>query len=335
MPMTKPKVFVTRQIPEEGARLIREFCQAEFWPENLPPDYETLKSKVPGLDGLLCLLTDTIDSSLMEAAGPGLKVISNHAVGYDNIDVPAATQRGIPVGNTPGILTDTTADFAFALLLGAARRLVEGDQFTRAGKWKTWDPMGMLGVDIHQATLGIVGYGRIGQAVARRAAGFEMQILYVDPACPQENEPDENGAICVDLETLVARSDFITIHTPLNEATYHLFDRELFSKMKPSAILVNTARGPIIDPDALYWALSEGVIAHAALDVTDPEPIPEASPLLTLNNIIITPHIASASQATRGKMALYAAHNLIAGLKGERLPYCVNPVVYDSDKTSN
>jgi glyoxylate reductase len=327
--MNKPKVFVTRQIPEQGAQLIREFCQAEFWPEALPPDYETLLQKVSGLDGLVCLLTDPIDAVLMDAAGPGLKVISNHAVGYDNIDVAAATQRGIPVGNTPGILTETTADFAFALLMAAARRLVEADQFTRAGSWKTWDPMGMLGVDIYQSTLGIVGYGRIGQAVAKRAAGFEMRILYSDPSCPQGDEPDENGALCVDLDTLLENSDFISIHTPLNEATHHLFDANLIAKMKTSAILINTARGPIVDPEALYQALFEGKIAYAALDVTEPEPIQEDSPLLKLKNILITPHIASASRTTRGKMALIAARNLIAGLKGERLPYCVNSEVYD------
>lgn len=327
--MNLPKVFVTRQIPEEGARLIREFSRAEFWPGPLPPDTGTLLQKVPGLDGLVCLLTDQIDERLLDAAGPGLKVVSNHAVGYDNIDIAAATQRGIPVGNTPGILTETTADFAFALLLAAARRLVEGDQFTRAANWKTWDPMGMLGVDIYQATLGIVGYGRIGRAVAKRAAGFKMRILYSDPSCPQGEMPDENGARCVDLDKLLENSDFVSIHTPLNEATQHLFDKKLFAKMKSSAILINTARGPIVDPDALYHALREGIIAYAALDVTEPEPIPDNSPLLRLENIIITPHIASASRATRGKMALFAARNLIAGLQGQRLPYCVNPQVYD------
>ena len=326
--MTKPKVFVTRRIPEEGASLIREFCEAEFWPGELPPEYEILRRKVAGMEGLLCLLTDRVDAALMDSAGSSLKVISNHAVGYDNIDVAAASRRGIPVGNTPGILTDTTADFAFALLLASARRLVEGDQFTRAGKWRTWDPLGMLGVDIYQATLGLVGYGRIGQAVARRAAGFEMRILYHDPSCPETEIPDENGAVCVNLDTLLAQSDFVSIHTPLNEDTYHLFDEKLLAKMKPSGILINTARGPIVDPEALYTALRDGVIAYAAIDVTEPEPIPAESPLLTLGNIIITPHIASASQATRGKMALYAARNLIAGLKGERLPYCVNPEVY-------
>ena len=328
--MTKPKVFVTRRIQEEGASLIREFCEAEFWPGELPPEYDILCAKVTGIDGLLCLLTDKVDAALMDAAGASLRVISNHAVGYDNIDVAAATRRGIPVGNTPGILTETTADFAFALILAAARRLVEGDRFTRAGKWQTWDPMGMLGVDIYQATLGIVGYGRIGRAVARRAAGFEMHILYNDPACPETETPDENGAICVDMDRLLVESDFISIHTPLNEETYHLFDANLLAKMKPTGILINTSRGPVVDPEALYQALKEGVIAYAAIDVTEPEPIPEDSPLLELENLIITPHIASASRATRGKMALYAAQNLIAGLKGERLPYSVNPEVYDS-----
>jgi glyoxylate reductase len=327
--MTKPKVFVTRRIPEEGASLVRDFCEAEFWPEELPPTNEILQAKVAGIDGLLCLLTDKVDAALMDDAGSNLKVISNHAVGYDNIDVSAATERGIPVGNTPGILTETTADFAFALLLAAARRLVEGDKFSRGNKWQTWDPMGMLGVDIFQATLGIIGYGRIGQAVARRAAGFEMRILYHDPSCPETETPNEHGAICVDLDTLLAQSDFVSIHTPLNEETHHLFDAKLLARMKPTGILINTARGQVVDPQALYQALKNGVIAYAAIDVTEPEPIPENSPLLKLENIIITPHIASASRSTRGKMALYAAQNLIAGLKGDRLPYCVNPEVYD------
>jgi glyoxylate reductase len=279
------------------------------------------------MDGILSLLTDRIDGEIMDAAGKGLKVISNHAVGYDNIDLAAATGRGIPVGNTPGILTETTADFAFALIMAAARRLTEGHECVHSGGWKTWDPLFLLGVDLYGATLGIVGFGRIGQAVARRAAGFNMRVLFYDPAPVSRAKAAQLNAQAVDLETLLAEADFVTIHTPLNAQTHHLFDQRLFARMKPGAILVNTARGPVVDPLALYQALKGGQIAAAAIDVTEPEPIPPDSPLLELDNLLITPHIASASRATRDKMASMAAENLIAGLKGERLPYCVNPEV--------
>lgn len=326
--MGKPRVFVTRVIPEKGLAMVTEFCEADVWQDELPPPREVLLERVRGVDGLLCLLTDRIDGEVMDAAGPGLKVISNHAVGVDNIDLEAATARGIPVGNTPGILTDATADFAFALLLAAARRVVEGERFVRAGKWKTWGPSLLLGVDVFGATLGIIGYGRIGQALARRAAGFNMRILYFDPSFPQSN-PALPGA-AVDLETLLRQADFVSLHTPLTEQTYHLIDKRALDLMKPTAILINTARGPVVDPQALYQALKERRIFAAALDVTDPEPIPLDSPLLELDNLIIVPHIASASRSTREKMATMAAENLIAGLRGERLPNCVNPQVYSS-----
>jgi lactate dehydrogenase-like 2-hydroxyacid dehydrogenase len=327
--MSKPRVFVTRIIPEAGLDMVTDLCHADVWEDELPPTRETLMERVKGIDGLLCLLTDPIDGELMDAAGPELKVISNHAVGFDNIDVPEATKRNIPVGNTPGVLTDTTADFAFALLLAAARRVVEADKFTRAGRWKTWGPKMMLGQDVHGATLGIVGFGRIGKGMAKRAQGFDMRILYHDPFCQEDSFADEIGAECVDLETLYAQSDFVSIHTPLTEQTHHLVNVDALQQMKRTAILINTARGPIVDPEALYEALSEGWIAAAALDVTDPEPIPMDSPLLTLDNLTIVPHIASASVATRNKMASMAAENLMAGLRGERLPYCVNPEVYE------
>jgi glyoxylate reductase len=326
--MTQPKVFITRRIPEKGLSKVREHCQVRMWPEPLPPSPQALLENVRGMDGLLCLLTDRIDAELMDAALPRLKVISNHAVGYDNIDIAAATQRCIPVGNTPGILTETTADFAFALLMAAARRLVEGEHCVHSGGWKTWDPLFLLGVDIFGATLGIVGFGRIGQALARRAAGFNMRILYYDPSPIDPLEAAQFNAQAVDLDTLLAQADFVSIHTPLNAQTYHLFDQGVFAQMKSSAILINTARGGVVDPQALYQALKERRIAAAAIDVTEPEPIPTDSPLLELDNLLITPHIASASQATRDKMASMAAENLLAGLKGERLPYCVNPQVY-------
>jgi glyoxylate reductase len=265
----------------------------------------------------------------MDAAGPQLKVISNYAVGFDNVDVTEATRRRIPVGNTPGVLTDTTADMAFALLMAAARRVVEGNAFTRAGRWKTWGPTLLLGRDVFGATLGLVGFGRIGRAMAKRARGFDMRVLFYDPfVAADDSLAAEIGAQAVELDTLLRQSDFVSLHTLLSEETHHLIDADAFDKMKPTAILVNTSRGPVVDPEALYTALTEGQIGYAALDVTEPEPIPIDSPLLTLDNIIVVPHIASASVATRGKMAQMAAENLIAGLKGERLPNCANPEVY-------
>jgi len=308
--------------------MVTDFCDAEIWPDELPPSRAVLLEKVRGLDGLLCLLTDQVDGGVMNAAGPGLKVISNHAVGVDNIDLAAATARGIPVGNTPGILTDATADFAFALLLAAARRVVEGERFVRAGRWKTWGPSLLLGTDVFGATLGIVGYGRIGQALAKRASGFDMRILFYDPSIQQSDS--SLPGIPVSFQVLLSEADFISLHTPLTSETYHLIDDRALALMKPSAVLINTSRGPVVDPHALYHALKERRIFAAALDVTDPEPIPLDSPLLQMDNLILVPHIASASRATREKMATMAAENLIAGLKGERLPHCVNPEVYSS-----
>ncbi len=325
--MPKPRVFVTRMILEQGLHMIQEFCDAEIWLDDLPPTREVLLKRVLGMEGLLTLLTDRIDAELMQAAGKNLRVISNHAVGYDNIDIAAAAKLGIPVGNTPGILTDATADFTFCLLLSSARRIIAADQFVRSGKWKTWSPSLLLGSDISGATLGIIGFGRIGQAVARRAAGFNMQVIFHDP---NRNE-DVAGinARQVDLDTLLRQSDFISIHTPLTTQTHYMIDAASFNKMKPNAILVNTARGGVIDSAALYAALKHRRIQAAALDVTEPEPLPLDSPLLELDNLIICPHIASASNSSRARMSIMAAENLIAGLKGEKLPNCVNPEIYD------
>lgn len=327
----KPKIFVTRIIPEKGLEMLRLQADVEVWPDPSPPDYPILLQKVKGIDALLCMLTDTIDGSLMDAIGPQVKVISQFAVGVDNIDITAATRRGIPVGNTPGVLTDTTADLAWALIMAAARRVVEGDKFTRSGKWKTWGPIDFLGRDIYGATLGIVGFGRIGRAMAKRAQGFDMRILYYS----RRRHPEAEQKYCaqyVDLDTLLHESDFVSLHTNLSEETHHLMNATRFKKMKSGSILINTARGPVVDPPALYHALASGTIAYAALDVTEPEPIRPDDPLLTLDNIIICPHIGSASHKTRGKMALMAAENLIAGLKGERLPNCVNPQVYTASR---
>ena len=324
--MLKPKVFVTRIIPEKGLELIRDFCDVDLWPNELPPTRAELLGHVRGVEGLLCLLTDKIDSEVMDEAGPQLKVISNHAVGFDNIDVNAATARKIPVGNTPDVLTDATADFAFALMMSVARRIPEAERYVHEGKWKTWGPMILLGVDLKAATLGLVGFGRIGKAMARRAVGFDMRVIYYSP---HEKKPDPNiKATSVDFETLLKESDFVSLHTPLTPDTRHLIDSEALSKMKPNAVLINTSRGPIVDMNALYDALKEKHIFGAGLDVTEPEPLPLDSPLLTLDNVVITPHIASASKTTREKMSWMAAQNLIAGLKGEYLPNCVNPQVY-------
>ncbi len=325
--MAKPKVFVTRLMPEEGLAIVREAADAKIWQDDLPPPHDVLLEQVREVDGLLSLLTDRVDAHLMDSA-PRLRVVSNLAVGYDNIDIPAATTRGIPIGNTPGVLTDTTADFAFTLLMAAGRRLQEGIDYVRAGKWKTWGPMLLMGQDIHGATLGIIGFGRIGQGMAARSAGFGMRVLYYDVHRRQDLE-QSMGVTYADLDTLYRESDFITIHTDLNEQTRHMINQDALAKMKRTAVVINTARGPIVDPDALYIALKSGRIGGAALDVTEPEPIPVDSPLLTLPNCIVVPHIASASVATRGKMARVAANNLVAGLRGERLPACVNPEVYD------
>jgi glyoxylate reductase len=318
--MSKPKVFVSRIIPAAGLDKIKAECEVDLWTEQMPPPYEVLTERVKGVDGLLCLLTDRIDGALMEAAGPQLKVISQMAVGYDNIDIAAATERGIPVGNTPGVLTEATADLTFALLLAAARRIVEGVNYIKAGEWKTWEPETLLGADLTGATLGIVGWGRIGQAVAKRASGFDMRII-----AHSRSPISEDGVKQVDFDTLLAKSDFVSLHTPLTPETRHLINREALRKMKRTAILINTARGPIVDQEALYDALTDGTIAYAALDVTDPEPMQPDHPLLSLPNATIVPHIGSASVRTRNRMAEIAADNLLAGLSGKPLRHQVKP----------
>jgi glyoxylate reductase len=321
------KVFVTRRIPEKGLELLEKECTVEVWPGDMPPSNIELIGGVSGVSGILSLLTDKIDGAVMDAAGKGLKVISNYAVGFDNIDIPEATRRGIAVGNTPGVLTEATADHSFALLMAAARRVAEGDRHIRAGKWHTWEPMGLLGADIHGSTLGLVGFGRIGQAMAKRASGFEMRILFHDPNFTG-NKHEETGALVSTLDQLLQESDFVSLHVPLTDQTRMLFSRETFNKMKPGAILINTSRGGVVDQGALFEALKNGQLAAAGLDVTDPEPLPMDNPLLTLENLVITPHIASGSRKTRELMAVMAAENLLAGLKGEKLPNCVNPQVY-------
>jgi len=331
----RPRVFVARRIPDEGLRPILEACEADVWPDELPPSRDELLRRVEGRAGLLTLLTDRVDGELLDRAGAGLRVVSNYAVGFDNVDVAACTARGIPVGNTPGVLTETTADLAWALLMAAARRVAEADRYVRAGHWRTWGPMLLLGSDVHGATLGVVGFGRIGQAVARRAAGFGMTILYHDLSPVPEEVERSLGARFVTLDELLAESDFVSLHVNLTEVTRGLVNRERLATMRPHAVVVNTSRGPVVDQAALYEALRDGVIGAAALDVTDPEPMAADDPLLGLDNCLVVPHIASASRATRGRMAAMAAANLLAGLRGERLPTPVNPEVYEAGPRSS
>ncbi|MBI3161752.1 MAG: D-glycerate dehydrogenase [Chloroflexi bacterium] len=327
--MTQPNIFITRIIPDPGLLLVKEHYFPDTWPHDPPPTREQLIERSRGVDGLLCLLTERVDAQLMDSIGPQLKVISSMSVGVDHIDVAAATARGIPVGNTPGVLTDATADQAFALMLSAARRITEAERFLRAGKWVTWSPSLLLGADFAGATLGILGFGRIGQAVAKRARGFDMRVLYHSP-----NAQPMYDAQSTDLDTLLRESDFVSIHVPLNPKTRHLVNAEFLSKMKSNAVLVNTSRGGVLDQTALYDTLKSNRIFAAALDVTDPEPLPMDCPLLELENCLIVPHLGSASKKTRDMMSLLAAQNLVAGLKGERLPNCVNPEVYDRTQTS-
>ena len=322
----KPKVFVSRVIPDVGLNKIKEACDADIWTDPLPPPANVLAEKIADCDGVVSLLTDRIDGPLLDKA-PKVKVVSNFAVGFNNIDIPAATERGVCVGNTPGVLTDATADMAFCLLIAAARRVVEGHNYTLSGKWKTWEPLGHLGQDLFGKTVGIIGMGRIGYAFAKRCfGGWDMKILYYD-VYRNEHAEKEFNAKQVDLDTLLAESDFVSLHTLLDEKTKGMIGEAEFQKMKPSAVLINSARGPLVNQKALHDALKNGTIFAAGLDVTDPEPPEMSDPLLQLPNVVIAPHIASATIDTRNNMANICANNLIAGLKGEKLPAWVNPEV--------
>lgn len=325
--MQKPRVLITRQIPDVAIDEIRVVAECDVWPEDRPIPPAVLSEKIVEVEGLLCMLTDRVDADLL-AGAPALRVVSTMAVGFDHIDIGACSERGIPVGNTPGVLTETTADFAFALLMTAARRVAEGVDYVKAGRWKTWGPAVLLGRDIFGATLGLVGFGRIGQAVARRARGFGMRVL-VSHSHPLSLDVQQAHHVeQVSFETVVQSSDFLSLHVPLTPATRHLIHRDVLNAMPRTAVLINTARGPVVDTEALCHALREGWIAGAALDVTDPEPLPPSHPLLSFANCVVAPHIASASVATRRHMAVMAAGNLCAGLQQRRLPYCVNPEVY-------
>ncbi len=322
---SKPRVYVTRRIPEEGIDILRSCAEVRVWPHRLPPSRDVLLREVGEADGLLSLLTDGIDAELIEAA-PRLRVISNYAVGYDNIDVPAATARGIWVTNTPGVLTEATADFTFALLLPAARRIVEGDRETRSGGWLTWEPQYLLGADVHGATLGIIGMGRIGEAVARRARGFSMRVLYTDPN-PRGDLESALGIEPAALDTLLGDSDFISLHAPLTPDTEHLLGPDAFAAMRRGTILVNTARGELVDEAALVAALRDGTVGAAGLDVYAEEPLPADHPLACLPNVVLAPHLGSATVGARRDMATMAAHNLVAALSGRRPAHPVNSPV--------
>ncbi len=322
--MRKPKVFVTRAIPAAGLDRVRSAADTEIWPGELPPPPDVLVAKSAACDGILTLLTDRIDAAFL-AACPSLRVVSNYAVGVNNIDVAAATARGVRVGHTPGVLTDATADLALALMTAAARRIGEGHAAARAGRWKTWEPLGYIGQDLAGRTLGVVGMGRIGHALAKRCrGGWGMEIVYSDPHANEAAERDL-GARRVAFDELLAVSDFVSVHANYTPGSPPLFDAAAFRRMKRTAVLVNTARGAFIDETALHDALASGVIFAAGLDVTDPEPPRADSPLLALPNCIVVPHIASATVATRNAMAEIAADNLLLGLAGAPLRHCANP----------
>jgi lactate dehydrogenase-like 2-hydroxyacid dehydrogenase len=310
----RPRVLVTRRIPVEALALLERVAEVRLWDSDAEMPRAELLAQVADVDALLCLLTERVDAELL-AAAPRLRVVANMAVGYDNLDTAALAARGIVATNTPGVLTETTADLAFALLLAIARRLPEAERYVRAGRWTTWAPLLLLGRDVHGATLGIDGAGRIGAAVARRARGFGMTVLYTARA-PRPELERELGARQVPFDELLATSDFISLHLPLTPETRHRYDAAALRRMRSTAYLVNTARGALVDPAALYTALSEGWIAGAALDVTEPEPLPPTSPLLTLPNCLVVPHIGSASIATRTRMATLAAENIVAVLQG-------------------
>ncbi len=321
------RVYVTRVIPQAGIELLRSHFQVVDVNEgDSPLSGEELAEKASKYSALVTLLTDAIDRTVLEAGKGTLKIVANVAVGYDNVDVDAATDCGIMVTNTPGVLTETTADFSWALLMAVARRVCEGQRFLQAGKYHGWGILMLLGDDIYGRTLGLAGFGRIGQAVARRATGFGMKILYYDPVVSAEQAAQEVGAQRVDLDTLLRESDFVSVHVPLTPETHHLISGPQFDIMKPTSYLINTSRGPVVDEEALVEALREGKIKGAALDVFEHEP--EVHPgLLDLPNAVLTPHIASASIETRGRMAEMAAENVIAGLSGSRPPTIVNPEV--------
>ncbi|HAA95439.1 MAG TPA: D-glycerate dehydrogenase [Dehalococcoidia bacterium] len=327
--MHRPRVYVTREIFPDALDLIEKEAELEVWPEDVPPTPEQLREALSGVDGALINVMDRVDAVLLDAA-PNLRVISQVAVGLDNVDVALATQRGIPVGYTPGVLAKATADLAFALLLATARRVVESDKWVREGNWEiAHHPMFWLGSEVNGSTLGILGLGGIGLEVAKRALGFDMKVIYHSRTRKPEVEA-ELGLKYTTTNKVLAQADFLSIHVPLTPETHHLIGEKELKKMKPTSILVNLSRGPVVDTDALCKALTKGWIAGAGLDVFDPEPVPKDHPVLGLDNVVVLPHIGSASNRSRREMCLLAARNLLAGLRGERLEECANPEVYQA-----
>ena len=325
MSQQQPKIYVTRRLPEAALAPLRTCGEVQVWESDHAIPRETLLQEIIDTVALLGMVTERIDDDLLDHA-PQLKIVANMAVGYDNVDVPALTRRGVVLTNTPGVLTETTADLTFALMLGIARRIGEGERRVRAGQWPVWSPFVFLGTDVHHATLGIIGLGRIGIEVAKRARGFDMRVLYHNRSQNKDAE-EQLGCTRVDMDTLLSESDFVVVLVPLGPQTRQLISTPQLEKMKPTAFLVNAARGPIVDAPALYEALRDNVIAGAALDVTDPEPLPADDPLLTLDNCLVVPHVGSASIATRTRMATLAAENIAAFLSGRRPPTPVNPQV--------
>jgi glyoxylate reductase len=329
--VTKPRVYVTRELPERGLRMITERFDAEVWSDYAPPPKRIIIKKAASVHALVTLLSDEIDGDVFDAA-PDLKIVSQLAVGFDNINIKEATQRGIYVTNTPGVLTETTADFAWALLMATARRVVEADTYVRTGKWQVgWHPLMLQGQDVYGATLGIIGLGRIGAAIAKRAKGFDMQILYHDVVRRRDLE-GSLGIEYAEVNALLRNADFITINVPLLKDTHHLIDAKKLKLMKKTAILINNARGPVVDETALYEALKNGQLAGAGLDVFEQEPTPSSNPLLALDNVVVAPHISSASFETRSKMAVMVAENLTAFFEGKVPPNLVNKDVVNVRK---
>jgi glyoxylate reductase len=324
--MAEPHIVATRLPPGPVLDRLEAAGDVWVWPEDRAIDREVLLARAASAEALYCTLTDSIDVALLDAA-PSLAVVSNMAVGVDNIDLPACTARRIPVGHTPNVLTETTADTAIGLLLTTARRFVEGVDFVRAGQWKEWDPHLLLGRDVYGTTLGIIGLGRIGRAIARRARGFDMKVLYTGRSRNVAAEADLNVEFR-ELEDLLGASDHVVVSIALTEQTYHLIDAAALAMMRPTTTLINISRGATVDSEALVVALRDGVIGAAGLDVTEPEPIPADHPLLALPNCVVLPHLGSSSQGTRFAMAMLAADNLVAGLRGDRIPACANPDVY-------
>ena len=326
--MTRSRVFVTRQMDRDALEVISAHAEMTVWPEEDPPSPEQLREALGGMDGVLTNIMDRVDGAALEKA-PGLRVVSQLAVGVDNIDVAEMTRRGIPVGHTPGVLAKATADVAFALLMAVARRVVESDRWVRRGSWRmAFHPNYWLGADVSDSTLGIVGMGKIGTEMAKRARGFDMRVLYHS----RTRKPGEEGRLGMEytaMDRLLEESDFVSLHVPLTGETHHLIGEGELRRMRPTAILVNTARGPVVDGRALHRALEEGWISGAGLDVTEPEPIAPDDPLLAMDSVVVTPHVGSASRGSRRAMCMLAARNLLAGVRGERLVHCCNPEVYD------